>query len=158
MLTRRGLLVMPLALFLAPSTARAQQAGKVYRIGTAEFGSRTPAYGATFRQALRDLGWIEGQNIVFDSRCCAEGNVERLKQFVAELVAANVDVLYLNSPHAARAAQAATKTIPIIFGPVSYPVEIGLVASLAKPGGNLTGVTQLAGTPGQGLAKHVELL
>lgn len=137
----------------------ADQPGKIYRIGTAEFSTEpATALRATFRRALNELGWIDGQNIRFETRCCAAGNVGRLEEFVAQLVAENVDLLFVASPHAARAAQAATKRIPIVFAAVSYPVELGLVSSLSRPGGNITGVSQFAGVPGQFVGKQIQLI
>lgn len=95
-----------------------------------------------FRQGLRELGWVEGRNLSIESRF-AEGNLERLPVLAAELVRSNVDVIIGISSQGALAAKNATSTIPIVISMTGDPVESGLVASLARPGGNLTGVTAL---------------
>jgi putative ABC transport system substrate-binding protein len=108
-----------------------------------------------FQQGLRDLGYVEGQNLVIEQRY-AEGDDERLPALAAELVRLRVEVLVTAFTRAALAAKDATTTIPIVMSGVSQPVERGLVASLAHPGGNLTG---LANTPGPEFAgKQIELL
>jgi hypothetical protein len=107
-----------------------------------------------FRQGLRDLGWTEGQNIAFEYRF-AEGQLERLSTLAGELVRLKVDVILAGSTPGALAAKDATGTIPIVMVITGEPVASGLVASLARPGGNLTGVTAL----GQALSgKRLELL
>ena len=117
----------------------------MYRIGV--ISNASPTAGTTlvdaFRQGLADLGWIEGQNIHIEYRW-AEGDLGRHPRLAAELVALKVDVIVLAGTAAARAAEQATRTIPIVAALVGDPVADGLVRSLAKPGGNLTG-TRLAG-------------
>ena len=117
--------------------AEAQQAGKVYRIGIlyGRSGVRTSPRLEAFRQALRELGYIEGQNIV------VEWLNRRIPNFAAELVKLKVDCIFTGGTGPTRAAKKATSTIPIVMGNVGDAVGRGLVASLAKPGGNITGLT-----------------
>ena len=129
--------------------AEAQQAGKVYRIGYLRTGSgsltTSPAY-MLFRKGLRELGYVEGQNFVIESRS-TEGKRERRREIAAELVRLKVDVIVIQggSPGLIRAAKRATRTIPNIMTGIHVdPVEVGLVVSLARPGGNITGLTNLA--------------
>ena len=126
----------------APLAAEAQQPGKVYRIGYLSTPTRESVERGldAFLRKLRELGWVEGQNIVIEYRW-AEGNVERLPDFAAELVRRNVDVIVAPAGSAALAAKNATSSIPIVMIFPSDPVEIGLVASLRRPGGNITGTT-----------------
>jgi len=147
---------MVLALLLAAPVAAESQAGKVYRIGFLGLSSATDyaAYLQAFRQGLRDLGYEEGRNISIDYRW-AEGHDERLPALAAELVRLNPDVFVTHAIPGIRAAQQATSTIPIVMGTSSDPVRLGLVKSLAKPGGNTTGVaSQLIDLA----AKRLELL
>jgi putative ABC transport system substrate-binding protein len=123
------------------SSAEAQQAGRVYRIGYVGPRSAIPE---EFLQGLRELGYIEGKNIIIDSRL-AEGKFDRFPPLVAELVARKVDVLVTLSTPAARAAKSATSSIPIVMLAAGHPVDEGLVASLARPGGNITGLTATTG-------------
>jgi putative ABC transport system substrate-binding protein len=95
-----------------------------------------------FLQGLRDLGYVEGQNITIEYRM-ADGNIERLPELAAELVHLNVDLIVAVATPAGRAAQQATKTIPIVVNAMGDPVQDGLVASLARPGGNITGTSFL---------------
>ena len=95
-----------------------------------------------FRQGLRDLGYVEGRNVVIEYRD-AEGKSERLPALAVELVALKVDVIVAPPTPAALAAKQVTKTIPIVFAAVSDPVSSGLVTSLARPGGNVTGLSDL---------------
>jgi ABC-type uncharacterized transport system substrate-binding protein len=148
-MTRRtiGFLVtLALALLVTPLMADAQQPTKVYRIGRLAAGSPpevSPFVQRTaeaFRQGLRELGYVEGQNLVMTWRF-AEGRLERLPELAAELVQLPVDVLVVSGGEPViRAAQHATQTIPIVFAGQSDPVERGFIASLAHPGGNLTGL------------------
>ncbi len=136
-------LIVTLAIFWGPLAADAQPAGKVWRIGWLIPGdpARLPHLEG-FRQGLRDLGYVEGQNLVIDLRA-AEGRYERLPRLAAELVSLKPDVVVAwNSPGAA-AAKDATRTIPIVIVAVGDPVGTGLVGSLARPGGNITGVSLL---------------
>jgi len=133
-------------LFAAPFTADAQQAGKVYRVGYLTAGSVTanPGVLEAFRQGLRDLGWVEGQNIVIEYRS-AEGHLDRLPDLAAELVRLKVDVIVAAPTGAVLAAKNAAGTVPIVGASLTVPVEIGLIASLARPGGNITGVSYSVG-------------
>ena len=112
------------------------------------------AHACRFRQGLNELGWIEGQNFAFELRF-ADGNLDRLPQLADELVREKVDVIVTGSSPGASAAKNATSTIPIVMVTTGNPVQGGLIATLARPGGNVTGVTAL----GQVLnAKRLELL
>jgi putative ABC transport system substrate-binding protein len=131
------------SLLAAPLAAEAQPVAKVPRIGYLALNpTANPHLHEAFRQGLRDLGYVEGRNVVIESRD-AEGKPERLPALAAELVALKVDVLVAQSTVAALAAKQATRTLPIVF-PVADPVSSGLVTSLARPGGNLTGLSILA--------------
>jgi putative ABC transport system substrate-binding protein len=127
-----------------PVTARAQQRSNVPRVGY--LFSFIRADGAHLweacRQGLRDLGYVEGQNIILEPRL-AEGHHERLGNLATELVQLKVDVIVAAATPASRAAKAATSTIPIVFVAVGDPVKAGLVTSLAQPGGNVTGLSLL---------------
>ena len=125
--------------------AEAQQPTKVPRIGflAAASPSATPARIEAFRQGLRELGYVEGKNIVIEWRY-AEGKLDRLPALAAELVRLKVDVIVTGGPAATRAAKEATTTIPIVMAQDSDPVGNGFVASLARPGGNITGLSTLA--------------
>ncbi len=129
--------------------AEAQQAGKVYRIGFLDLRFRsttTDPRHIAFRQGMRELGYVEGQNYVIEYRS-AKGKRERLPEVAAELVRLKVDVIVTaGSPRVIRAAKRATRTIPIVMsGGPADPVEAGFVMSLARPGGNITGLTNLFG-------------
>ena len=137
---RRDFLIAAGALVAAPLVAEAQQAAKVNRIGYLSTNLASPHLPEAFRQGLRDLGYVEGRNLVIEYRD-AEGKVDRLPALAAELVALKVDVIVTGaSTLAARVAKEATRTIPIVFAGVGDPVESGLVTSLARPGGNVTGL------------------
>jgi len=140
-MTRRAMLIVALALLAAPVAADAQQAGKVYRIGVlCTTTCENPAVAA-FRQALRGMGHLEGQNIALEWRQ-AEGQLDRLATLAAELVALKVDIiLSAGGTATALAAKGATGTIPIVMGTAGDPVRSRLVASLARPGGNITGLS-----------------
>jgi putative ABC transport system substrate-binding protein len=144
-------------LLAAPLAADAQQAGKVPRIGflgTTSPSDRPPLLDA-FRQGLRELGWVEGQNIVIDYRF-AEGRLDRLPDLAAELVRLKVDIIVSGGTQGVTAAKNATGTIPIVMTTVRDPVGTGLIASLARPGGNVTGVSGSAGL--EIFGKQLELL
>jgi putative tryptophan/tyrosine transport system substrate-binding protein len=144
-------------LLAAPIAAGAQPTGKVPRIGWLGGPTRETAqpFVQPFLQGLKDLGWVEGQNIVIEWRF-GGGRAERLPDLAAELVRLRVDLIVTPSTPTALAAKNATKTIPIVTVSVGDPVELGLVASLARPGGNITGLT---GTVSQEIAgKQLELL
>jgi putative ABC transport system substrate-binding protein len=132
-------------LFALCSSAVAQQPMKIPRIG---FLSGNPlsaiaARAEAFRQGLRELGYVEGKNIVIEWRS-AEGKSDRLPALAAELVGLKVDVIVTAGPTQTRAAKAATSTIPIVMTNDGNPVGDGFVASLARPGGNITGLSTLA--------------
>src|SRR5215467_9222554 len=125
-------------------TAEAQQPKKIPRIGFLG-GSSPSAISArieTFRQGLRELGYVEGKNIVIEWRY-AEGKFDRLPELAAELVRLKVDVIVTSGPLPTRAAKGATVTIPIVMAQDFDPVRNGFVASLARPGGNITGLSTL---------------
>ena len=141
--------IIPLALcslLLAPCSAvEAQQPGKVPRIGVLNAGasSSIPARLGAFRQGLRDLGYIEGRNIVIELPY-TEGKLDRLPDVAAELVRLKVEVMVTTGTTGALAAKEATSTIPIVMTTGADPVAIGLIASLARPGGNITGLTSVS--------------
>jgi len=139
-----GLLVA-LCVLLAPLAAEAQRPAKVPRIGLL-FATSEPAgarFIEAFRQGLRELGYVEGKNIAIESRW-AEGKPERFPGFAAELVRLKVDIIVAGITGATQAAKNATGTIPIVMVTVPDPVAAGLVPSLARPGGNITGLSMLA--------------
>jgi putative ABC transport system substrate-binding protein len=142
-ITRRAFCSMLLAL---PFPAHAQQPKKVHRIGWLEISSPNPEVLrliGLFRKGLRDLGWFEGQNLAIEYRY-AEGKTERLSELAAELVRLKVDVIATHSGSPIRAAKEATQTIPIVMVVSGDPVADGTVASLARPGGNITGLSILS--------------
>jgi putative tryptophan/tyrosine transport system substrate-binding protein len=143
-------------LLVAPLATEAQQAAKVPRIGYLALNPGVnPHLREAFRQGLRDLGYVEGRNVVTEYRD-AEGKAERLPALAAELVALKVDVIVTGGgTRPALAAKQATKTIPIVFASAGDPVTDGLVTSLARPGGNVTGSSIL--TP-ELVGKSLELL
>ena len=144
-------------LLASPRASEAQLAGKVPRIGYLRSTSpsdRPPLLDA-FRQGLRELGWVEGRNIVIDYRY-AEGRFDRLPDLAAELVRLKVDIIVASPTPAAAAAKNATQTIPIVMIAVTDPVGLGLIASLARPGGNVTGLSYSVGP--EIIGKQLELL
>src|SRR2546428_10920766 len=137
-----------------PLAARAQQP-KVPTIGALVIGNISPEeFWREFRQGLRDLGYIEGQNIRFEFRS-AEGQINRLPELAAELVHLKVDVIVTWFTPTAVAAKQATREIPIVMALAGNPVETGLVESLARPGGNITG---MAGMGAELAGKSVEII
>jgi ABC-type uncharacterized transport system substrate-binding protein len=132
------------AMALQPRKGVAQQSGTLHRVGYLSSGSYIPRLVDTFRQGLTDLGWIEGRNISFEYRY-AQGEDERLPKLAEELVRLNVDVIVASPTPAALAAKNATSTIPIVGIGFDNPIERGVVASLAQPGGNVTGVSYSVG-------------
>jgi len=153
---RRDFLVTSLTILAAPLAAEAQQAAKVARIGYLSTSlAANPHIQEAFRQGLRDLGYVEGRNVVIEYRD-AEGKLERLPALAAELVVLKVDVIVAAAGNnLAMAAKQATRTIPIVFAAVSDPVAFGLVTSLARPGGNVTGTSILSS---ELVGKRLELL
>ena len=153
---RRAFLAEMAVAVMGSSIARAEQpSGKIPRVGilTPAESAATPIFEA-FRQGLRELGYVEGQNLVTESRY-AEGREERLPELAAELVRLKVDVIVAPGTAAIQAAQHATRTIPIVMTGANDPAGQGLVASLAHPGGNTTGLSNLGvELPG----KRLELL
>jgi len=138
---RRFLLTSLAGALAAPLAAEAQQTEKIARIGylAIDLVAANPRFRESFRQGLRDLGYLEGRNVVIEYRD-AEGKFERLSALAAELVALKVDVLFASAgTPGALAAKQATRTLPIVFTAVADPVGSGLVTSLARPGGNVTG-------------------
>jgi putative ABC transport system substrate-binding protein len=125
-----------------PLAARAQQPSKVSRIGFL-ITAPVQVFLEAFRQGLRELGYQEGQNIVIEYRT-AEGNFDRFSSLAQDLIRLNVDLVVASNSVAARAVQQASSTIPIVVPVMGDPVEDALVASIAKPGGNITGMTFLA--------------
>ena len=139
----------------SPDTAAAQPTTKIPRIGILATGRTAgPHMVEAFRQGLRELGWAEGRNVTIEYRS-AEGQLERLAALAAELVALPVDVILTAGPVQAHAAKQATRTIPIVFATAGDPVGSGLGASLARPGGNLTGLSSI--TP-ELVGKRLEFL
>jgi putative tryptophan/tyrosine transport system substrate-binding protein len=136
-----------LVALLLTSTAitQAQPPPTVPRIGYLHSGTaaKPPSSLNAFKQGLRDLGYVEGKNIHIEYRW-SEYKPERLSELAAELVALNVDVIVTSQTPSVQAVQKATSTLPIVFGVLSFPVENGIIASFARPGGNATGLTVLS--------------
>lgn len=135
--------------------ARAQQSAKLWRIGVLVPGASADSpVSPALRQAFRELDYVEGKNATFVGRS-ADGRIDRLPGLAAELVALGVDVLITGGSEATRAAKQASASIPIVFSGPSYPVEEGLVANFARPGGNITGITVAMSDT---VSKHLQLL
>src|SRR5215472_11201559 len=151
-----GLLIVALALVATRAAAQAQQAKKIPRIGVLVASSASAASQRikALQQGLRDLGYIDGSNIKIEYRY-AEGKSDRLAPLAAGLVGLNVDIILAQNNTAASSVAALTKTIPIVLLNGRDPVVAGLVASLARPGGNITGLTNLISDLG---SKRLELL
>ena len=150
-------LLVAVSILAAPLAAETQPAGNVLRIGYLVSGSATsnPRPTEAFRQGLRELGWIEGQNIVIEYRQ-AEGRFDRLLDLAAELVRLKVDIIVSGGTQGVTAAKNATEAIPIVMITVRDPIGTGLIASLARPGGNVTGMSGSAGL--EIVGKQLELL
>jgi putative ABC transport system substrate-binding protein len=155
MIRRREFITLLGSAVALPLAARAQQARRVRRVGVlSPFLPPSPG-GDLFLRALRELGWIEGQNIAFENRY-ANGQYDRLPDLAAELVDRAVDVLFTSwGTPTAVAAKNATQTIPVVFTGVGDAIGVGLVASLPRPGGNVTGLTIISETT---VGKQLELL
>src|SRR5574341_953745 len=140
-----GLSVIALVLLVAGAAAKAQQPAKIPRIVYLGGTSRSAGWGRTeaFRQGLRELGYVEGKNISIAYRF-AEGKPDRLTEIAVELVGLKVDIIVTAGPIVTRAVKEATSTIPIVMTNEGDPVGTGFVASLARPGGNITGLSTLA--------------
>ena len=150
--------ILTLSLVFAQLTAETQDAAKIPRIGflspNASSDPRSLRLLGAFRQGLGELGYVEGQTIRIESRW-AEGEYDRLPDLAAELVRLKVDVIFAFSAQAIQAAKQATATIPIVMGGINDPVATGFVESLAKPGGNITGLSAMAP---EALGKQLEIL
>ena len=143
--TLLALVTLSLGLLAAPLPADAQQPGGVPRIGylTANPSPTNAHLWEAFRQGLRERGYVEGQNILIEYRS-AEGKSERLPELAAELVRLRVAVLVAAATPSIHAARKATQTIPIVFPVAGDPVDQGFVSTLARPGGNITGLANIA--------------
>jgi putative ABC transport system substrate-binding protein len=157
--TRRKLIIaLGAGALTAPFGSFAQQQGKIWRVGFLALRSPTASipvasYGA-FLQGMRELGYVEGKNLIIERRL-AEGKVERLPDLAAELVQLKVDVIVTAGAQPTSAAHKATTTIPIVMGNSIDPVGSGFIVSLARPGGNITGLSNLIGDLSP---KHFEML
>src|SRR5882672_7958274 len=147
--------VLALGLVLAPLAVEAQQqAEKVYRVGwIGASPTASPHLGAAFRLGLSERGYVEGQNVVFEMRYHG-GQLQRYPELVADLVRLRVDTIFVNGDQAIKAAKEATTTIPIVMLGCDA-VAAGIISSLARPGGNITGVTCITS---EIAAKRLELL
>ena len=153
-----AMVTLILSILAVPLAADAQHVGKVPRLGVlfpSEAPSPTEPHIAAFRQALQDLGYVEGQTIAVEYRY-AYGEGERLRAIATEFVERKVDIMVIGSGWAVREAQKATSAIPIVMAGSGDPVRLGMVASLSRPGGNVTGLSLEAGEGFSG--KLVELL
>jgi len=150
---RRDFIAATAALLVSPRPLRAE--GPPRRVGYLDPVFKNLPLFKVWQDSLRDHGWIEGKNLIVDYRS-AEGRAERLSALAAELVTLKPDLLVAPSPQVALALKSATATIPIVFVAVYDPVAIGLVQSLSRPGGNITGLATYA--PGNWIAKRIEIL
>lgn len=155
-MTNRRMFLAALAggLAVVPLRSHAQQPAKIPRVGVIGERTASDSFVVAFRQALRELGHVEGQNIVVEFRS-TNGLLDRVPEVARELVGMPVDVLVVGGGVSAQHAKAVTTTVPIVFTTVGDPVGIGLVASLSRPGGNATGMSNLQSELG---AKQLELL
>jgi ABC-type uncharacterized transport system substrate-binding protein len=140
-----GILAVVVTIAFGGVVAEAQQPGKIFRIGYLDLGSSSGSAVLVnaFRQEMSKLGWIEGKSFTIEYRF-ADGKTDRLPEFAAELVSHKVDLMVVTSGPSASAAKAATTVIPIVAASTADPVAEGLVATLARPGGNVTGSSSLA--------------
>ena len=137
------IVILTLSILVAPLAAEAQPPGKVYRIGYLDTTPPLTHVWDALLDGLRERGYSEGRNIVFERRF-SEGNVERFPEFAAEMVRLRVDLIIAGTTPAALAAKNATQTIPIVIPTANDPVGAGLVESLARPGGNVTGLSSIS--------------
>src|SRR5438034_1513915 len=136
-----------------PLAARGQQSNKIFKIGFIATGG-VPLYMNAFYDALHALGWVEGKNVIYEARY-AENRLDRLPELAAELLRLNVDVIVAGGTPAPLAAKRATATVPIVMTAAADPLGSGLVASLARPGGNVTGLSLMSADL---VGKRLELL
>ncbi len=141
----------------APSHAQEGRAGKVYRIGFLRAGQPPESYLDSFQQGLRELGYVYGQNVVVEVRA-TDGTVDQLPRLTEELLRLKVDVILASAAPAAVAVRRATTSVPIVFVGVVDPVGLGLVPSLGRPGGSITGLATTATTSADLAGKRLELL
>jgi ABC transporter substrate binding protein len=134
------LLAVTRRLLAAPVAAEAQRPGKAYRVGHLEEGLLRPRTWEAFRERLHELGYVEGQTVTFEVRW-ADSRIDQLARLAAELVRLDVDVILTAGSEAALAAKKTTTKVPIVMATTEDPVGLGLVATLARPGGNVTGLT-----------------
>src|SRR5437867_1306791 len=132
-----------LGILAAPLAVEAQEAGKVPRIGFLRAGPPPRDFVDGFRQGLRELGYVEGQNIIIDYRF-TDGTTAQLANLAAELLQRKVDVVLASGTEAVLATKALTQTVPIVLAGVNDPVDSGLVDTLSRPGGNITGVSLMS--------------
>jgi putative ABC transport system substrate-binding protein len=151
----RFVLVLIIAILSSTGIVKAQQTKAIPRIGYLSIGSKLGPRSNAFFQGLRELGYVEGQNILIEHRGDPQRRRERLPQLAQELVQLHVDIIVALDPPSAKAAIAATQTIPIVMRSTNDPVAIGFVASLARPGGNVTG---LYSETGELIGKRLEVL
>jgi putative ABC transport system substrate-binding protein len=145
-------IVLAVSIGLAPLAVGAQQAMKVYRVGVLGNENNPPWEG--FRQGLHDLGYVDGRNVTIDWRW-SEGKPDRFAALAKELVTLRPDVIVVSGTQAARAAKQATSVIPIVLAVSAYPERVGLVESLSRPGGNVTGLTNMGP---ETVSKRLQLL
>ena len=137
MIGRRAFIVGVAGIFSVPLSARAQQSATIPRLGVLE---ANPGFDTALHEGLRQFGYVEGKNIAIEWRW-ARARAERFPELAAELVQLKVDIIVATNNPAVAAAQTATKTIPIVMVLVTDPIGLGFVASLARPTGNITGLT-----------------
>jgi putative tryptophan/tyrosine transport system substrate-binding protein len=154
MITRRRMMELLAVSLAAPLAAEAQQAGKIPRVGILAHGNPPLVHAEAFREGLRDLGYVEGQNIMLEWRW-AGGDPDRYGRLAKDLVRGSVDVIVAGTTQASFAAKQATQTIPIVMAAVADPVGSGLVPRLSKPGSNITGMALLSPEMS---AKRLEIL
>ncbi len=149
---RRDFIAATAALLVSPRNLRAQ--GTPRRLGDLVLGEPSPTLDNALHEGLRNHGWIDGRNLIIEYRHAR--SQDRLPALATELVALSPDLLIASSPQTALALKSATATIPIVFVAVFDPVTLGLVQSLSRPGGNMTGLATYA--PGDFIAKRIEII